>query len=357
MDLLAGWTVAVTADRRAAEQADLLQRRGADVLLVPTVETTAVDDALAAEATRRVLAEPLQHVVITTGIGLRSWVAMAWSWGLGEPLLDLLNTTPVWARGAKAVGALVGEGVDATRHEPGETMAEVLDALLATPLAGARIAVQSHGGDQRWFVEALTRAGAEVLQVPVYRVAATTAPTVDRLVAANAEGQLDAITFTSPMSLTAVAEHDGLVSALRARQVACACVGPVTAAAATAAGLSDLVVPPTHRMGSMLRSLGEQMAGRGTSFDVGGVRVRHQGSRIAIDDAVVRLTPRERRLLEAMLDTRGAVVSKERLAATAWDDPVDGHTVEVTVNRLRRKLGRAAAAVETTNRRGYRIAV
>jgi DNA-binding response OmpR family regulator len=31
--------------------------------------------------------------------------------------------------------------------------------------------------------------------------------------------------------------------------------------------------------------------------------------------------------------------------------------VEVTVNRLRRKLGPGAAAVETTNRRGYRIAV
>ena len=47
----------------------------------------------------------------------------------------------------------------------------------------------------------------------------------------------------------------------------------------------------------------------------------------------------------------------ERLAEVAWDGPVDGHTVEVAVNRLRRKLGPAAAALETANRRGYRIAV
>jgi DNA-binding response OmpR family regulator len=107
----------------------------------------------------------------------------------------------------------------------------------------------------------------------------------------------------------------------------------------------------------MLRALGEAMATKGTTFSAGGVRVRHQGQRVQVDDAVVRLTPRERRLLEAMLATPGAVLSKERLAATAWDDPVDGHTVEVTVNRLRRKLGPAAGAVETTNRRGYRIAV
>ena len=50
------------------------------------------------------------------------------------------------------------------------------------------------------------------------------------------------------------------------------------------------------------------------------------------------------------------MLSKERLAATAWDAPVDDHTVEVAVNRLRRKLGPAALALETTNRRGYRIA-
>ena len=33
------------------------------------------------------------------------------------------------------------------------------------------------------------------------------------------------------------------------------------------------------------------------------------------------------------------------------------HTVEVTVNRLRTKLGRAAVALETSNRRGYRLAM
>jgi DNA-binding response OmpR family regulator len=76
-----------------------------------------------------------------------------------------------------------------------------------------------------------------------------------------------------------------------------------------------------------------------------------------VDGAEVRLTPRERRLLDAMLATGGAVVSKERLADTAWDAPVDAHTVEVAVNRLRRKLGPAAAVLETSNRRGYRIAV
>ena len=357
MDLLAGWTIAVTADRRAEEQADLLQRRGAEVLLTPTVTTEPCDDHAVADATRRVLAGRVDDVVITTGIGLRSWVAMAWSWGLGEALLDQLTTATVWARGAKAVGALIGEGLPAVTDH-GETLREVRDAMLATGMAGRRVAVQCHGGDQAAFVASLREAGAEVHEVAVYAVAAVPpAGSLGRLSAACADGQLDAITFTSATAVAALIADAALADALRTGAVRSACVGPVTAAAAQAAELPHIVVPGTYRMGSMLRALGEEMAARGTSFRVHGVDVRHQGSRVAVDGAVVRLTPRERRLLEAMLAAPGAVLSKDRLAATAWDEPVDGHTVEVTVNRLRRKLGPAAAAVETTNRRGYRIAV
>ncbi len=137
----------------------------------------------------------------------------------------------------------------------------------------------------------------------------------------------------------------------------CACVGPVTGAAARAADLPDIVVAAPHRLGSMVRVLGEHLADRGRTLGVGEVIVRHQGARLAVDGAEVRLTPRERRLLEVLLATGGVVQSKERLAAVAWDAPVDDHTVEVAVNRLRRKLGPAAGVLETSARRGYRMAV
>jgi DNA-binding response OmpR family regulator len=101
----------------------------------------------------------------------------------------------------------------------------------------------------------------------------------------------------------------------------------------------------------------EHLAERGHTFEVAGTSLRIQGARVAVDGTEARLTPRERRLLDAMLATQGAVLSKERLTALAWDEQVDEHTVEVAVNRLRRKLGPAAAALETTNRRGYRIAI
>ena len=132
---------------------------------------------------------------------------------------------------------------------------------------------------------------------------------------------------------------------------------PITANAAHRVGLTELVVAEPHRLGSMVRALGERLVDRGHTVRVGDVTLRHQGARIEVDGVEANLTPRERRLLDAMLATAGAVLSKERLTSIAWDERVDEHTVEVAVNRLRRKLGPAAVALETTNRRGYRIAV
>lgn len=358
VDHLAGWTIAVTADRRADEQAALLQRRGADVVLAPVVASTPVDDAEVRAATEAMLAAPVDALVATSGAGIRSWLAMSWTWGLGEELLDRLRTTPVLARGAKTVGALAGEDISPAWRAPDETVDEVVARLLEQGVDGRRVAVQLHGDGPHGAVDRLRAAGAEVIAVPVYRTAAISGErAAERLTLAAARGELDAITCTSAAAVHALAAIDGLVDDLHANGVACAVVGPLTAAAARAADLPEVVVADPHRLGSMVRALGEHLAARGRSLEVAGVAVRHQGSRISVDGAEARLTPRERRLLEVMLATEGAVLSKDRLAAIAWDAPVDEHTVEVAINRLRRKLGPAAVALETTNRRGYRIAL
>jgi uroporphyrinogen-III synthase len=137
----------------------------------------------------------------------------------------------------------------------------------------------------------------------------------------------------------------------------CACVGPVTARAAKEAGLPGVVTAEPARLGSMIGLLAEHLGRKGREFEIAGRAVRVQGARVAIDGDEVRLTPRERTLFEAMLAAGGAVLSKRTLAQQAWSGSVSEHTVEVTVNRLRAKLGPAAVALETSNRRGYRLAV
>jgi len=360
MDPLAGWTVAVTAERRAAEQVGLLQSRGATVLLTPTVQAERAGDARLREVTAAVVERPPDLWVASTAAGVQGWVAGAWSWGLGPALLRTLRGAAIVARGASTAGALVGEGFDVDRRAGGDTLTEIFDHLAARGVAGRRIAVLSHGGEMAWFPRALADLGADVVEVAVYRVGV---PDVEaalaRLGDAAARGELDAVTFTSQAAARNLAEVGGpeLVDRLATAGVVCACVGPVTAAAARDAGLPGVVTAVPSRLGSMIGLLAEHLGHRARCFDIAGQPVRLQGARIAVGDREIRLTPRERTLLEAMVAAGGAVLSKRTLSQVAWAGTVSEHAVEVAVNRLRTKLGPAAAALETTNRRGYRLAV
>ena len=67
-----------------------------------------------------------------------------------------------------------------------------------------------------------------------------------------------------------------------------------------------------------------------------------------------RLPERERVLLEALAERPGAVVSKRALLRRVWGPgETDEHVVEVTIARLRQRLGVAGVGIETVIRRGY----
>jgi two-component system phosphate regulon response regulator PhoB len=72
----------------------------------------------------------------------------------------------------------------------------------------------------------------------------------------------------------------------------------------------------------------------------------------------VRLTQREFRLLRAMVDARGRVLTRERLLQSVWDDAeVDARAVDAAMRRLRSKLGPGRQHLETLVGFGYRFIV
>jgi len=360
MDPLAGWTVAVTAERRATEQVAILQSRGVAVLLTPTVRSERVADATLRAATTAVVERPPDLWVASSAAGVQGWIATAWSWGLGPALLRTMRGATILARGASTAGALVGEGFAVDCRAGGDRLTELLDHLRGREVAGLRVAVLHHGGDMAWFPRALRDLGADVVEVPVYRVGIPDVETgLTRLRDAAERRELDAITFTSQAAARNLAAMGGpeLTEILSAAGVVCACIGPVTAAAARDAGLAHVVTAAPSRLGSMIGCLAEHLGQRVRCFEIAGQAVRLQGARIVIGDREVRLTPRERTLLEAMVGAGGAVLSKRTLSQLAWAGSVSEHAVEVAVNRLRAKLGPAAAGLETSNRRGYRLAL
>jgi DNA-binding response OmpR family regulator len=81
-----------------------------------------------------------------------------------------------------------------------------------------------------------------------------------------------------------------------------------------------------------------------------------QGAAVAGPGHRASLTDKERRVFEALASRAGTPVPRERLRARAWrDGSADDRALEVTVHRLRRKLGPAGEAVVAVAKRGYRL--
>lgn len=361
---LEGFAVGITADRRWEEQAELLQRRGATVFHGPTIATQylASDDDLR-RATDAVLADPPDYVVATTGIGMRAWLEAAAVWGLGEELASTLGRARIVARGPKAASAVQAVGCEVWARPAREQMSAVVERLLEEPLAGRRVAVQEYGMVCPDTSDALRAAGAVVLDVPVYRwkVPVDRGPAL-RLVEAACEGKLDALTFTSAPAvhnLFAIAAGNGLDGDLRRAcngDVAVACVGPVCAEGAREEGVDSPLVPSLGRMGLLVRALSDHLASRRMVLQLGATEVVIQGSVVTVGANRADLAPRERAVMEALLAARGAVVARTTLLQRVWGSPAaDPHVLEVTVGRLRRRLGPAAVALVASPGRGYRL--
>ena len=266
---LAGRTVLVTAERRAAEQAAAFERRGARTLrAAPLAMVPHVDDALLLATTRELLADPPDTVVVTTGSGFVAWLEAAAAAGLRADLLALLGRVRVVARGPKGHGALVAAGIRPAWVTASEQNAEVAERLVAEGLAGRDVAVQHHGAGADGLDEACTAAGARVRSLVVHRWGPPS--DTDALAAslrAVAAGEVDVVTFTAAPPVVAwldAAEAAGLtprvVELCASGALTFATVGPVTAAPLLARGLPALV-PERFRLGAMVAQVCAHLAG------------------------------------------------------------------------------------------------
>jgi uroporphyrinogen-III synthase len=358
---LAGYTVAVTAARRREELGALLDRRGARVLYAPAIRIVPLaDDAELVAATREVLAAPVDLVVATTGVGFRGWLEAAEAWDL--PIREHLRPARVLARGPKARGAIRGAGLVDAWSPASESSAEVLAHLLSGaegPLPGRRIAVQLHGDPLPELGSGLRDAGAEVLQVPVYRWVPPedTAP-LRRLVGVIAARGVDAVTFTSApaaASLLQVAGEEGVRAAVLgafADTVLAVCVGPVTAAPLEDAGIPT-VQPERARLGALAREVVGRLPERDPVLTAGAHTLQVRGHAAVLDGRLVELAPGPMAVLRALARRPGVVVSRADLLGELSGGG-DAHAVEMAVTRLRAALG--APVVETVVKRGYRLA-
>src|SRR3954462_4504965 len=140
---LSGYTIGVTADRRRDELANLLESRGARIVLAPALRIVPIgDDAELRAAPRACLDTPPDIVLVNTGIGMRGWLEAAEGWGLAEPLRTVLSHAYRVARGPKARAAVRSAGLHDQWSPEGESYDEVVDHLKSRGIAGLTVALQ-----------------------------------------------------------------------------------------------------------------------------------------------------------------------------------------------------------------------
>ncbi|WP_324793887.1 uroporphyrinogen-III synthase [Streptomyces cyaneofuscatus] len=360
---LAGFTVGVTAARRAEELATLLKRRGAAVQHAPALRIVPLaDDSELLDATKELIDHAPDVVVATTAIGFRGWVEAADGWGIGDALLERLRGVELLARGPKVKGAVRAAGLTEAWSPGSESMAEVLDRLLGEGVEGRRIALQLHGEPLPGFIESLQAAGAEVVGVPVYRwMPPQDIAPLDRMLDATAARALDAVTFTSApaaASFLGRAETRGLLpeilGALR-DDVLAACVGPVTALPLQARGIPT-VQPERFRLGPLVQLVCAQLPTTARVLPIAGHRVEIRGHAVLVDDELRAVPPAGMALLHTLARRPGWVVARADLLRALPGSGTDEHAVETAMARLRSALG-APRLIQTVVKRGYRLSL
>lgn len=238
---LAGRTILVT---RPAEQAALLvrelERRGARVLVAPTIRLIPARSAALTAALKELTAGRFDWITLTSAA-----------------TVDVLRDRLASPREVRAQVAAIGDGTAAAfrrwaRRDPDLQPATFTTATLARvfPRGSGRVLTARADIAPEGLEDALVRKGWEAVRVDAYRTLfATSLPRGAR--DALHRGEVDAVTFTSASTVR------GFVNALGAAKGTpkVVCIGPVTAAAARDAGLRPAVVAKPHTIEGLVAAL------------------------------------------------------------------------------------------------------
>lgn len=258
---LEGRRIGVTAARKAREQIEMFQRRGADTMWAPALSLvpSMIDQRELRRTTQAVVRRPVDLFLATTGTGINSWFESADSWGLGRDLVRIASGAEVLARGPKSAGALVGRGVHVDWSPQSECFTDVLAYLSRRDLSGKRIVLQEHGQSLDYAAQVLRERGAEVVVASIYRVDGPESPArLDELLDLVVAHALDALTFTSApaaaslMRAAAITHRESVVVDALQGDIVVACVGPV-AADALSPWRIPVVVPRRYRLGALVK--------------------------------------------------------------------------------------------------------
>lgn len=111
------------------------------------------------------------------------------------------------------------------------------------------------------------------------------------------------------------------------------------------------------RVAAILRRRGAAASAQGRRLRAGPIVVDRAAHRVTVHGDDVAVTITEFKLLTALIQQEGRVLSRQRLLESVWQTKtrVQTRTVDMHLQRLRRKLGPVGECIETVRGAGYRL--
>lgn len=267
---LGGRRVLTLESRRSPELALLVMNYGGTPVVAPAVREVPLESNGHVMAfAEDVIAGRYDMVVLLTGVGVRQMIKVIDPIIGRERFVEALAQTRLAARGPKPVAALRELGLTpwATAPSPNtwRELIATLDARISeAPLSGARLALQEYGSENPDLVDALSRRGADVTTVPIYKwsMPEDVAP-LRRAVWSIIRGEIEVVVLTASVQLVHLlrtAAEMGVEGAVRKglERMLIASVGPMTSEELSRHGL-PIDLEPTHpKMGFLVKELAEQ---------------------------------------------------------------------------------------------------
>lgn len=254
---LHGVRILVTRARpQAGDFCRRLQEEGATVVELPTIEIVEPEDwGPADRAIDRLASYDL--AIFTSANGVERFAARLRRRGVD---LAVLEGARVLAIGPATAASLreAGLGTSVPEEYRAEAVLEMAAAILADRAGRMRVLIPRALEAREVLPDGLRKLGASVDVVPVYRTVIPVG-SGDRLAAALRDG-VDCVTFTSSSTVRNLLQllPDGDPGRLEG--VVVACIGPVTADTARAAGLRVDIQPDRYTIdglvGALIRHLG-----------------------------------------------------------------------------------------------------
>ena len=250
---LAGKTVLVTRPKAQADTfSRLLTGAGAVPEVVPVIAVEGLDDTRAIE--EEVLRiDHYDWVLFTSVNGVRTFLDRMDACGVSP---QTLSRSSVGAIGPVTAKELESRGVTVSVVPEVFTSNGLLAVLRERSLEGKKVLIPRAAGANPALPDGLSRMGAEVRDLPVYRTVECDFDG-ERLIAQLESGGLHTITFLSPSAVKTFFKGIGSqgTELLAGGAATIACIGPTTAAAVRDLGLEVDVEPEESSIPALVQAI------------------------------------------------------------------------------------------------------